>query len=546
MKRAAARAFAGKAGEASGKGTGGRLRGLAEGDLSDPKRAENDLRQSEERLRLLIGSVQDYAIFMLDPDGRIVSWNTGAERIKGYRAEEIIGRHFSCFYPPEVVAQGKPEWELRTAVEQGSVEDEGWRVRKDGGRFWASIVITALFDKEGRLRGFGKVTRDLTERRKIEELLEADRQKDRFLAVLAHELRNPLAPIWNALHLMKQPAASAQDLARAREIAERQMRRLTRLLDDLLDVARLRQGRVELRREVLDIAAVIRASLDTVQPLLLERRHRLTSAIAGESLPVNGDPMRLEQVLTNLLVNAAKYTDPGGEIFVTAQREVSDVVIRVRDTGIGIDSILLPRIFDLFVQAHRRLDRSTGGVGVGLALVKSLVEFHGGSVSVFSAGPGKGSEFIVRLPAVEKASRNVGTAQDDSGPKPAGRPALRVLIADDNVDQADGLALLLQMEGDDVRISYDGPGVLEAARSFRPQVVLLDIGMPGLDGYEVARRLRKSPEARRALLVAMTGWGQEEDLRRSREAGFDHHLTKPFEPALIEKLLADYSATICA
>ncbi len=518
---------------------------LPESHPTHPKKAENDLRESEERSRLLIDSVQDYAIFMLDPDGRIVSWNKGAERIKGYRAEEIIGRHFSCFYPPEVVAQGKPEWELRTAVEQGRVEDEGWRVRKDGGRFWASIVITALFDKEGRLRGFGKVTRDLTERRRIEELLEADRQKDRFLAVLAHELRNPLAPIWNALHLMKQPAASAKALARAREIAERQMRRLTRLLDDLLDVARLRQGRVELRREVLDVAAVIRSSLDTVQPLLLERRHRLTSAIAGESLLVNGDPMRLEQVLTNLLVNAAKYTDPGGEIFVTAQREGSDVVIRVRDTGIGIDAILLPRIFDLFVQAHRRLDRSTGGVGVGLALVKSLVEFHGGSVSAFSAGPGKGSEFIVRLPAVEKASRLVGTAQD-SGPKPAGRPALRVLIADDNADQADGLALLLQMEGDDVRISYDGPGVLEAARSFRPHVVLLDIGMPGLDGYQVARRLRKSPETRRALLVAMTGWGQEEDVRRSLEAGFDHHLTKPFEPALMEKLLADYSATICA
>jgi len=537
--------FAGKASEASGKATGGRLARLPESHPTHPKKAENDLRESEERSRLLIDSVQDYAIFMLDPDGRIVSWNKGAERIKGYRAEEIIGRHFSCFYPPEVVAQGKPEWELRTAVEQGRVEDEGWRVRKDGGRFWASIVITALFDKEGRLRGFGKVTRDLTERRRIEELLEADRQKDRFLAVLAHELRNPLAPIWNALHLMKQPAASAKALARAREIAERQMRRLTRLLDDLLDVARLRQGRVELRREVLDVAAVIRSSLDTVQPLLLERRHRLTSAIAGESLLVNGDPMRLEQVLTNLLVNAAKYTDPGGEIFVTAQREGSDVVIRVRDTGIGVDAILLPRIFDLFVQAHRRLDRSTGGVGVGLALVKSLVEFHGGSVSAFSAGPGKGSEFIVRLPAVEKASRLVGTAQD-SGPKPAGRPALRVLIADDNADQADGLALLLQMEGDDVRISYDGPGVLEAARSFRPHVVLLDIGMPGLDGYQVARRLRKSPETRRALLVAMTGWGQEEDVRRSLEAGFDHHLTKPFEPALMEKLLADYSATICA
>ncbi len=545
MTKAAARLLAGEAGKASEKTTADRPGRTAVSNATDRKRSESDLRESEERLRLLINSVQEYAIFMLDPDGRVVSWNTGAERIKGYRADEIIGRHFSCFYPPEVVAQGKPEWELRTAVEQGRVEDEGWRVRKDGGRFWASIVITAVFDKEGRLRGFGKVTRDLTERRKIEELLEADRQKDRFLAVLAHELRNPLAPIWNALHLMKQPAASAQALARAREIAERQMRRLTRLLDDLLDVARLRQGRLELRREVLDVAAVIRSSLETVQPLLLERRHRLTSAIAGESLLVNGDPMRLEQVLTNLLVNAAKYTDPGADIFVTAQREVSDVVIRVRDTGIGIDSILLPRIFDLFVQAHRRLDRLTGGVGVGLALVKSLVELHGGSVTAFSAGPGKGSEFVVRLPAAEKAARLAGAAQD-SGLKTAARPVLRVLIADDNADQADGLALLLQMEGDDVRISYDGPGVLEAARDFRPQVVLLDIGMPGLDGYQVARRLRESPETRHALLVATTGWGQEEDLRRSREAGFDHHLTKPFEPALIEKLLADYSATISA
>jgi PAS domain S-box-containing protein len=501
-----------------------------------------DLHGGDEPFRLLIENVQDYAIFMLDPRGNVLSWNKGAERIKGYKAEEIIGKHFSRFYPPDAIAKGRPRWALRTAIAEGRVEDEGWRIRKDGGRFWADVVITALFDKDGRLRGFLKITRDLTDRRKIEELQDADRRKDQFLAVLAHELRNPLAPIWSALHLMKSPSADRETLGRAREIAERQVRHMSRLLDDLLDIARLRQGRTDLRREDLDVASAIAASLDAFRPMLNERRHRLTTDVPEGSLWVNVDRTRLEQVLSNLLVNAAKYTDPGGEISVSARSESSDVVISVRDNGVGIDPISRPRIFDLFVQAGRRVDRSTGGIGVGLALVKDLVELHGGSVQAFSAGPGKGSEFVVRLPAVARPALTGVSAQGALGSS-SERPSLRVLIADDNADQAEGLALLLQMAGDDVRTSHDGLDVLEAAREFKPQAVLLDIGMPGLDGYQVARRLREAPETRESLLVAMTGWGQAEDVRRSMEAGFDSHLTKPFDPAVLEELLTEYRRT---
>jgi PAS domain S-box-containing protein len=510
-------------------------------DLTERKRAEEHLRRSEERFRLLVERVQDYAIFLLDPQGRIVTWNRGAERIKGYRASEILGQHFSRFYPPDPVAQAKPARELQAAAEYGSVEDEGWRVRKNGERFWANVVITALRDEDGKLIGFAKVTRDLTERRKVEALQEADRLKDEFLAILAHELRNPLAPIRNALHVVGQAAADPADIERARRMGERQVEHMARLLDDLLDVARIRQGSLELRKETVDLAQAVERAVDTVRPIVRKRRQKLTVDISPGKLWVEADPGRLGQVLTNLLDNASKYTGEEGRIWVSGEAEGGLAAIRIRDSGVGIDPLQLPHIFDLFVQADRRMDRSVGGVGVGLTLAKRLTELHGGTVEVFSAGRDRGSEFVVRLPRIE------GTAprrevEEETRSQPPLRAPLRILVVDDNVDAADSIALLLSLSGEQVRVAYDGPTAVTTARDFRPQVAFLDIGLPGMDGYELARRLREAPRAERMLLVALTGWGQPKDRLESTEAGFDHHLVKPADPARLEKLLEDVRA----
>jgi PAS domain S-box-containing protein len=504
-------------------------------DLSERREAEMALRQSEERFRLVVDGVVDYAIFMLTPEGNVASWNQGAERLKGYKASDIIGSHFSRFYPPEAIAQGKPAWELQQAIEYGRVEDEGWRLRKDGSRFWANVVITALHGEDGRLRGFAKVTRDLTQRRQIEKLQEADHQKNQFLAMLAHELRNPLAPMRTALHILASPQAPAESAARAREIAEHQVTHMSRLLDDLIDISRIGEGVIDLRREVVDVAARIVSAVQRVRPLVQERQLRLTVDGIEGSLFIDIDPTRLEQVLNNLLSNAAKYTDPGGHIWVSAEREGSTAVIRVRDSGIGIDPVLIPRIFDLFVQGERRLDRSVGGVGVGLTLVRKLVEMHEGTVEARSPGPGKGSEFIVRLPCVEEVRPAARSQEDAEGL--TGGPPFRILVADDNPDAADALGLLLEMEGDETRVAYDGSSALAVAETFLPDVVLLDIGMPGLDGHEVARKIRADPAMKESLLIAISGWGTAEDRMTSRRAGFDHHLVKPFAIDALEALL---------
>jgi PAS domain S-box-containing protein len=505
-------------------------------DVTERRGAEEELRQSEERFHLLVQSVQDYAIFMLTPEGNVTSWNAGAERMKGYTSSEIIGRHFSVFYPADVVAAGKPDWELRTALEHGRVEDEGWRVRKDGSRFWANVIITALHGKNGRHVGFAKVTRDLTERRKIEALEEASRQKDQFVAVLAHELRNPLAPIRSALHVLEHPEVTADTAARALEIAQRQVRHMARLLEDLLDVARLSEGKMSLRRDKVDVASITRAAVESTQPLLRERGHQVTVETPSEPLWIHADPARIEQVLTNLLTNAAKYTNLGGRIRVTVRSEEDNAVVRVLDSGIGIEPVMLPRIFDLFVQGERRVDRAAGGVGIGLTLVKKLVQLHGGTVNAFSPGLEMGSEFVVRLPAMEALAPAPGPRSEGTSVPGEKRP-LRILVVDDNADAADGMAMIFEMGGDLVRVAYDGQAALAVAGEFRPEVVLLDIGMPGLDGYEVARRLRRDPETRDAILIAMTGWGQPHDRLRSAQAGFHRHIVKPVEPAEVERHL---------
>lgn len=523
----------------------GSLRGFLKitRDLTERRLAEDALKESEERFRLLVEGVQDYAIFLLDSEGRVASWNRGAELLKGYSALEIVGRHFSTFYTREAILQGKPQWELRMATQHGRVEDEGWRLRKNGTRFWANVVITALRDPDGNLRGFAKVTRDMTDRRNLEALLELDRQKDQFLAILAHELRNPLAPIRSALQVMMRPGVSGDATDRARKIAERQLRNMTRLLDDLLDVSRIRQGRIDLRRESVSLSDIVLTAVETSQPLITDRQHELTVETPAEEVWVDGDPVRLSQALTNLLNNAAKYTDPGGRIAVNASRIGDDAVIRVHDSGIGIDPFMVPHVFDLFVQADRRPGVSASGMGIGLTLAKRLVELHGGRLEVFSAGIGLGSEFVIRLPvAPPDRSPSVEAPPAETAAASPKTAPLRVLVVDDNADAADGLALLLDLQGHRTRIAYDGEGALEAAKEFQPDVAILDIGMPVIDGYELARRLRAAPETAETILVAMTGWGQEEDVRKATAAGFHHHLIKPSEPEVLERLLADLAS----
>jgi CheY-like chemotaxis protein len=353
--------------------------------------------------------------------------------------------------------------------------------------------------------------------------------------MLAHELRNPLAPIVSALELMELVGLPAGELRWCKQAIERQVQQLVRLVDDLLDVSRITRGKIKLRREPVELAAVLARAVETSRPLIAQRRQELSIDAPGSAVLLLGDLARLAQVVSNLLNNAAKYSDEGGRIWLSVELAGPHVVVRVRDAGCGISPEVLPHVFDLFTQADHTLDRSQGGLGIGLTLVKTLAEMHGGSVTASSPGLGRGSEFTVRLP---RAPADVAPA-----PLPVARGAIggarrRVLVVDDNVDAAHSLARLLEAAGHDVSAVYDGLAALSQASQLRPDVILLDIGLPGLDGYEVARRLRSRPETAAALLVALTGYGQDEDRRRSQEAGFDHHLVKPVERGSLQRLFA--------
>jgi len=496
------------------------------------------LRENPELFRLLVEGVRDYAIFMLDTEGYVISWNSGAESIKGYRAEEILGRHFSTFYPPEAIARSWPEHELEVAQKEGRFEDEGWRVRKDGSTFWANVVITALYDRERRLRGFAKVTRDLTERKRMEALQETEVQRNEFLAMLSHELRNPLAPIRNALEVMLAKNPEDPVLEWTGKVIERQVGHLSRLVEDLLDVSRISTHKIKLRKEPVDILQIVSGVVEANRPLLDGRGHLLEVQVPHEPLLVEGDPTRLSQALLNLLHNSAKYTPVGGRIWLTVEREGNQVVLRVRDTGIGIPAELLSKVFDLFVQGDCSLDRSEGGLGIGLTLVQRIVLLHGGSVQAWSEGAGQGAEITVRLPLLAQAALERLPQAGARDVAPAQGGSRRILIVDDNRDAAESLELLVQLWGHAVRCAYSGPSALTEAARDRPEIVLLDIGLPGMTGYEVARRLREIEGMENAMLVAVTGYGQEDDRRQSREAGFDAHLVKPVEPARLQELLA--------
>ena len=382
---------------------------------------------------------------------------------------------------------------------------------------------------------------DLIERRRNEEALrEADRRKDEFLAMLAHELRNPLAPMRNSLMVMKLlEGAPSADEDRLRGVLERQLHHLIRLVDDLLDVSRITRGTLQLRREPVELSAVVAHAVETARPLAVERRHEIVVTLPPEPVWLQADPVRLAQVLNNLMNNACKYTEPGGQVWLAAERHGDEVVVRVRDTGLGIPSDRLGSIFDMFNQVDRSIERAQGGMGIGLTLVRRLVELHGGSVLATSDGPGRGSEFVVRLPLLKPISEFERHARPELRllPPAQRQAARRALVVDDNVDSADSLATLLRVTGHEAITAHDGVEALATAERFRPEVVFLDIGMPRMNGYDAARRIRQQEWGRDMLLVAVTGWGKDEDRRRSREAGFDAHLVKPADSNELLRLL---------
>ena len=498
----------------------GELTGFAKitRDLTERREHENALRQSEARFRLLVESVRDYAIFMLDVDGNVRSWNAGAQALKGYAADEIIGRHFSTFYTPDDHAAGKPAAELVAARQHGRTEQEGWRVRKDGSLFWANVVVTAMRDERGELIGFAKVTRDMTDRRRLEELERSSRMMSQFLAMLAHELRNPLAPMRNAVTLMQLEPTASPALRNARDILDRQLTHVTRLVDDLLDIGRLTTGKIRLQREDVSIAELVARAGEPARPLIEARRHTLSIELPPQPVHVEADRTRLSQIMQNLLVNAAKYTPDGGRVAVKAQSDDGFVTISVTDNGRGIPHGDLQRIFELFAQGEVGSPNDSG-LGVGLTLARSLAEMHGGRLDAESPGPGQGSTFLLRLPLGQRQQLH----------DPGRTAAFKVLVVDDNRDSADSACAIIRMLGYDAECAYDGTSALAAAARWQPQMVLLDLAMPGLDGYNTLGRLRTLPGMDRAHIVAMTGYGSQEDRRRTANAGFDGHLTKPVE-----------------
>jgi PAS domain S-box-containing protein len=515
-----------------------RLSGFAKitRDLTERRAHEEQLRSSEERFRLLVERVRDYAIFMLDPSGVVRSWNVGAKAIKGYLPEEIIGRHFSVFYSPQEQQAGKPAAQLEIALAEGRVEGEGWRVRKDGTMFWANVVITAIRDHSGQLIGFAKVTRDMTDRHRLEELERSSRLMNEFLAMLGHELRNPLAPIRNALTLMQLESLASPQLRNCRDIIDRQLSHVTRLVDDLLDVSRVTTGKVTLRLDVLDVAEIVRASVETARPLIDARRHRLSIELPEHPVHLRGDATRMSQILQNLLVNAAKYTPDGGLIDVKAQQVGGFVVISVSDNGRGIAPGDLEEVFVLFKQGVDASDES--GLGIGLTLARSLAEMHGGMLEAHSAGLGQGSTFTLRVPAIRADSPGKPAAAVDVAPSAGPQPrSARVMVVDDNRDSADTTAAILRLLGSQAECAYSGGQALELAGRFAADVVLLDLGMADLNGYETLRRLRTRPGMASVFAVAMTGFGSQEDKNRTLRAGFDAHLTKPVELGQLISLL---------
>jgi PAS domain S-box-containing protein len=484
----------------------------------------------------------DDAIVSKTLEGRILSWNRGATRIFGYEPHEVVGKPITIIIPPDLHAE---ELQILDKLRHGErIEHfDTVRVTKDGRRIAISLTVSPIRAADGTVIGASKVARDVSDRKLAEQRLRqseealrlADRRKDEFLALLAHELRNPLAPIRYALAANKKPGRTPEQRKQTDEIIERQVTHMSRLLDDLLDVSRITRGALELRRTPTELTSIIGAAIETVRPVLEAKQHNLTLELPPHPVQLEADAMRLAQVFSNLLINASKYTDPGGRILLRGVQERGTVVVSVSDNGIGISAELLPRVFNMFFQSNEAQGRAEGGLGVGLSLVKGLVTLHGGSVEARSEGPGKGCEFIVRLPS--GAARPECLAPERETELLSADVGLKILVVDDNRDAADTCAMLLEASGHHVQTAYTGRQALELVRTFHPHALLLDIGLPDVDGYELARQIRAIPSGRSAVLIAVTGWGQAEDRLRALDAGFDQHLVKPIAAETVESLL---------
>ena len=541
-------------------------------DLTQRRAHEENLRRSEERFRLLVEGVAEYAIFMLDPNGRVCTWNSGAERIKGYTAGDIIGQHFSIFYPEDERESGWPDHELQVAAETGKFIDTGWRLRKDGSTFWANVTITALRDDTGQLLGYAKLTRDLTEAKRIEametanrqreELLDAERHarmtaqratrlKDEFLATLSHELRTPLSAIlgWTQLLLRGEASKGPDEHKRAIEVIDRNARAQVKLIDDLLDLSRVMTGKLRLDLHQVSFASVVEAAVDSARPSADVKGIRLKAILGSSSQDiVSADSARLQQVVWNLLTNAIKFTPKGGQVQVLLQRVDSHLELSVSDTGIGIPANYLPHVFDRFSQKDSSTTRAFGGLGLGLAICKQLVELHGGAIKAASQGEGRGATFSVQLPLSivqlddQSAPRIHPTAETQRGemlslPRLEG---VHVFVVDDEPDARDLLRTVLEDQGAKVTSFASAEDALAELKTTKPTVLVCDIGMPKMDGYQLIRTLRAAESRRERIpALALTAFARAEDRKRSLVAGYQAHLAKPFDLGELILVVAD-------
>jgi PAS domain S-box-containing protein len=520
-------------------------------DVTARKQIENALRKSDARLRDLVDTAAE-GVWILDAERRTTYVNRRLAEMLERPMHEILRLPGDSFFAPESLPVVDEVWERCRRGLRG--HQEVCFLLPDGRPLWASASVSPVFDENGELGGVLAMLTDVTERRRldeelrrrVQELAAEDRRKDEFLAMLAHELRNPLGAISNAGHVLGQLGQLNQTPGadpRMRDLVGvigRQIRHLSRLVDDLLDVSRFTRGKIELRKQEEELRPIVQGAVETTRPVMEQKGHQLTVTLPDEPVYLEADATRIEQVLANLLHNAAKFTDPGGKIDLVVEIDGPEVVLRVRDDGQGVEPELLPRIFDLFVQEDRSLARSHGGLGIGLTLVRSLVERHAGRVEAHSAGPDRGSEFVVRLP---RCTGRAAEPHQEPRREPLREPApergpARILLVEDNVDAADALAELLRLWGHEVEVAHDGAKAVRSAGAIRPDVVLLDIGLPGMDGYQVADALRRLPELQGALIVALTGYGQESDRQRSARAGFDYHLVKPVDLEELRRLVS--------
>jgi len=508
-------------------------------DITDRRRSEVQLRESEERFRRIVETALE-GIWVLDAQGRTVFANARMANMLGISVAEMPGRSVFDF----TYAEDRSRTEARLEQSrQGITDVHDFRFRRANEQeLWAIVSASPYTDDQGIVVGILGMFTDITDRKRAEEeLRNADRRKEEFLAVLSHELRNPLAPIQTAVELLEQAETHGAGSDRELAVIKRQVQNLRRLVDDLLDVSRISRGKIELRKELVELAALVAETVEAVRPLFDEQHQELHVSIPEEPILLEADSTRLEQILSNLLINATKYTPQRGRIRLDVEQLQSEVIIRVRDTGIGIDPAVLPKVFDLFLQGERRIGLSHEGGGIGLSLARNLVELHGGTITAHSQGPDMGSEFVVKFPVTSRVRSERAQTPEMNQPEVSELlPRRRILIVDDNVQAADSLGRLMSaVFGQEVRVVYNGESALEIAGSFLPEVILLDLEMTGMDGYEVAVRLRERSECSKALIVALTGWGHDEDRRRSREIGFDLHLVKPVAARDFRALLAD-------